>query len=485
MKATFLFLISTVLLFSQPQSVMGKGQESGDSIDTQTIYIEGTVMDEQGNGLSNVDIVIELQNDKSMSLRTKKDGSFKSRNRITVPDKALEVKMTLTKPGYQFTEKTITINKENHKLTFKLPVIHNIYVAGFVQDVHGNGLSEVDITIEHQNRKLMSLRTIEDGWFESPRRLNVPINDEVRITLMKPGYKFTQKTETIIKENHIFTYSLSALPYYPPIHTSEEHVTLPLYGFIRKPDADGGGGLAGAEVTLQIDAGKAFTREKPKNVVDIAISRDSGFFTLYYKSSLRESDKKFTYRIEHPDYNIVQGTVKLAQQSKPLEVLDLEERYFDIAWLARVGFAIPPDREKIGGYAPISAHINLLRLSELVFNYDLVPPTKRPEWSLYLSNYKTKETNVGALMLGASWKPLGVSQSNKTVLDTAMGASVIGIHKESRHIYKAPHIQFGVSYYYRKTPYGSFAAPHVRLGFAIYEDHIGWNYLIEFNFLGI
>lgn len=359
-----------------------------------------------------------------------------------------------------------------------------IYIAGFVLDDRtGQGLADVDIVIEHKNRKILSMRTGQDGWFESLHSLNVPKEGlDVRVTLIKPGYKLAHWSEkyTWKFESRNLEYKLGRLPNLPPLYSYEEPVGYPLYGFIKKPDAQEGLelGLAGAKVTLYEEIGKP--------ALDIAISRDSGYFTLYYNNSLRGVDKEVTLLVEHPDYNTEEYKLKaeldqrLGQQEEPIKILGLTERHFDIAWLLRIGMCAAASDES-RKHELLCSHVNLWRLLELAVDGNFWQPSKGSEWNLYLSNYKTKETDVGALMFGASWKPGGVAQKEKIVLDFAIGKSEIEINRESKKVYRFPNIQFGASYY-RKNPYESFATPHYRIGGTTYKDNLGWNHIVEISF---
>lgn len=360
--------------------------------------------------------------------------------------------------------------------------LQKIYIAGFILDEHGRGISEVDIIVEHKNRKIMSLRSMQGGWFEAARGLLVGKEGlKIRLVLLKAGYDYLTVVEKISSENHIFKFTIASLPGYLPPAIHEDVPTLPLYGFIENPNSNGVG-LAGSKITL-LDSHRAkLTEIKNKKIYDVAVSRDSGFFTINYEADLRNTNKKYRLTVDNPFYNEYSKTITLGDQDTPLIINQLSKRYFETAWFFRLGIYAP--LKSSGKYYPITTHVNLVRLAELAFNYDFVKPTEGSEWSLYISNYNTEETDVGALMLGYSWKPYGLAQSSKYVADFAVGASEIEINKESRHIYKFPHIQFGISKY-RENRYQSFAAPHYRLGASIYQDNEKWNTFIEFTFLGI
>ena len=353
-----------------------------------------------------------------------------------------------------------------------------IYIAGFVTNESGVGISDVNIIIEHNNRKLMTLRTIQDGWFESVRSLPILNNAEIRLTLIKSGYKFTQFYRNVNKDNPIFELELQPLINFPPIDSNDTQVTMPLYGYIKLPQTEGGGGLGGARITLYKDSGKIASQ--PKNIIDIAFSRDSGFFSIFYDSNLRNNDTVYNYRIDHPKYNVILGKTKLTPQTEPLFVDSVVERYFEIAWFIRLGLDYQFG-EKITNSVPFSSHINVLRLVELAMDLDFVSTSKPYEPSIYITNYNNRDTDVGALMFGLSFKPEGVAQRKKLVMDFAIGVSDIEINKEAKHITKFPHLQFGLSHYYKDYIHNNFSVPHIRLGGAMYQDHMGWNYLVEVN----
>lgn len=360
-----------------------------------------------------------------------------------------------------------------------------IYIAGFVVDEKGQGIPDVHVDIENKNQLIMTMRSMQDGWFESARGLDIPkIGLDIRVTLTKPGYDFLSNIVKIDSNNHIFKCQLITLPGYHPLTRYEDQPTLPLYGYVQKPESQGGTNLAGAKIYLLKPSSNKISENIDSGIVDMSISRDSGFFTLHYDYSLRNSHSEYTLLVEHPEYNLWPEQVKLAQQSQPIIIDNLSERYFDIAWFLRLGAWLPLSGKKLGSNSPFSSHINVLRLFELVFNEDFVLPTESPEYSIYISNYNTEEEDVGSLMLGSSWKPKGVAQKERYVLDIAIGASDIEINREAKHIYKFPQIQFGVSYY-KKQLLESFANPHYRLGLTTYQDHKGWNYFIELTLLGI
>ena len=196
---------------------------------------------------------------------------------------------------------------------------HGIYVAGIVRDTNNAGVRNAIVVITDRHNKIISLRTAQQGWFELPSPLDAKYFDkELRVTIIKNGYHL--KTEPIKIEGRNNFYNLTLVPVEDYSADSEysTYETQVQYGYVF--DKDTGMPIRGALITVL---------EDQKNApVASAVSRDSGYFSLYHEPP--QKDRKYRYSIEHYTHDTRKGSFAPNSEDTPFP-LEMEQNRFSFA----------------------------------------------------------------------------------------------------------------------------------------------------------
>ncbi len=191
-------------------------------------------------------------------------------------------------------------------------LIANNYLVGFVTD-GDSGIEHARVIVTDQTGVLTSLRTGDNGWFESATAIFDDIgNSYLTLTILASGHSYCQ-TRLVLDgsigppqdkspNDHI---TLKLIPLDEPLveeGTDSKH-TKYMYGRIVN---DVGSPIPGALITINYLDGKAV-----EHLLASAVSRSSGYYSLVYPSG-HESDKpKLTYTIRHREHNSSSNTFKL------------------------------------------------------------------------------------------------------------------------------------------------------------------------------
>ena len=338
----------------------------------------------------------------------------------------------------------------------------NLYVAGFVFDDQEQGVTEAEVVVEYENRKLFSLRSTEAGWFESTTPIPAEhIGKPIRLTVLKRGYRLQSKDLTLKKLDNFVVFHLKAIKDIPMISYKDALATGVVYGYVYHPSHDKP--LTEAKAILKID----------KTVIDVSFSRDSGYFTLNYP--IKYFGKTATLIIEHPKYDVYKDTIKLSQQTSIKRIFFLHDKPFETDWLVRFGGIVLTNDKVQGGFAPFKYELNYLKLIDLLFFSDpLYDPAAAFVWTFSGVEHNTRNSKISTLQVGGVWKPGGRQQKEKYALDFAVGYG--WMHDR---IDQTPsdtvYLQAGINRYFGKskdvTP---IASPNVRTEISAFRENDEW-----------
>lgn len=159
------------------------------------------------------------------------------------------------------------------------------HIAGIVKDTHGNLISAATVVITRNHEKLVSLRTNEFGWFESSYISPSQIADSAfDITVLKKGYEPT----------HIQTHETFLEVEIQNLFSRNNYAMEPVQKVTH-------GQLLSERNKRPIEGAILVLKNKEDIALSSAISRESGFFNLYYKDSDLAND--YYVEIKHPDYD--------------------------------------------------------------------------------------------------------------------------------------------------------------------------------------
>jgi hypothetical protein len=343
---------------------------------------------------------------------------------------------------------------------------NNLYIAGFVFDDQEQGVTEAEIVVEYQNRKLFSLRSTEAGWFESTTPIPVEhIGKQIRLTVLKRGFRLQSKDLTLKKLDNFVVFHLKAIKDIPVISYSDALATGVVYGYIYHPSHDKP--LTGAKASLKID----------KTVIDVSFSRDSGYFTLNYP--IKYFGENATLIIEHPKYDVYKDSIQLSQQTAIKRIFFLKDKPFETDWLVRVSGILLTNDETQGGFAPLKYEFNYLKLIDvMLFSEPLYDPAAEFVWTFSGVEHKTRSiSDVTTLLVGGVWKPEGRMQKTKIAIDFAIGYGWLE-DRLDRSISDTVYLQAGISKYLAKSKdFASIASPNIRTEISAFRENDDWRLL--------
>lgn len=322
------------------------------------------------------------------------------------------------------------------------------FIAGMVVDADNKkGLSDVNVIIIYKHRKLFSLRTSHNGWFETPYSLE-------QAAIINPGEKITSVELRVQKKGYKYLHtSLSMKDYKAKITNNNLQIDLVPYENYRAPEVlriyfqskhgyihnskDEPVNGAVVKVYMKDKGGKCLKDMRLLRIINVsgmcelapvasAVSRKSGFFTLYYQDV--PDDMVLNFNLEHYLYD-TRDLYQSMGDSNKLLIFEMEQDIF--SWSLGMGLGLQTtgtvsDRESGGVLS-----LNLTRYNrEILVVNRLYPRYKRngiAGWEVSLGwipyrDTKTGEDEVGDVyVLGAgvvyAWKyspvlaRLGVSTS--------------------------------------------------------------------------
>jgi hypothetical protein len=341
----------------------------------------------------------------------------------------------------------------------------NLYVAGFVFDEHGEGVSGAEIVVEHKNRKLFSLRSTEAGWYESTKPVPVDYLDQVvRLTVLKRGYRLQSQNHILKTADNFVVFHLKPIVDVPNYGAKDALATGVFYGYVSHPSQDSA--LSGAKATLKID-GKD---------IDVSFSRDSGYFTLNYP--IKYFNQPATLVVEHPRYQTYEENITLSPQTTVKKIPDLKEKTFAIDWLVRESVVLATN-DTPGGFSPFKYELNYLKLMDLLFfNDELYDPTAAFVWTFSGGAYETRRSNVSYVQAGGVFKPLGPGQKTKFSMDFSLGFAMVKDNDNRSQSKDSIHLQLGANKYFGKSKESTtMANPHMRTEVSAIREHDEWRFL--------
>lgn len=178
-----------------------------------------------------------------------------------------------------------------------------IYIAGFVKDESGVGIRDAIVIITDRHKKLYSMRSAQGGWFETASPLGDEyIGKELRITVIKSGYESNSEIFTISKGSNF----LESIEVHP---ITDYHIDLGFradlsnvfYGYVHDDKTDEP--IKGSVIDI--------TEGRDNIPVSSAVTRESGYFSLYYQDRGDLAEKAYKYSAKHYEHNTVEGEIKL------------------------------------------------------------------------------------------------------------------------------------------------------------------------------
>lgn len=186
-----------------------------------------------------------------------------------------------------------------------------VYMAGFVTDAEGHKIDGAKVLITSRSRMLASLRTGQGGWFESvsPIYENSYCN-KIYITVIKTGFKVKTVPFEIYKSNKAWVdIRIEPLDDYGDTDELINYEKNVLYGLVEnnnkinfkqmcsddmheshgEDDQPTTNIISGAVVSVR-DGGHRYA----------TVSRESGYFSLYYPRSV---DGEVKFKIDHENFN--------------------------------------------------------------------------------------------------------------------------------------------------------------------------------------
>jgi len=184
----------------------------------------------------------------------------------------------------------------------------DIYLSGFITDKETKqGIEEAIIVITSNHRRLFSLTSGQNGWFETTTPLSTQyLKKQLKVNVFKRGYNpVNDKPIELTKSFNHYSIKMSSLDDYHHDVIKKEHINNVLYGNIsdnntQKP-------VDGAIITL--------TQPESGQPIASAVSRSSGYFNLYYPEIY--TGKCFSYTLEHYNHDTEEGFISLSQQEEP------------------------------------------------------------------------------------------------------------------------------------------------------------------------
>lgn len=205
-------------------------------------------------------------------------------------------------------------------------IISNDYLAGFIKGKNNIGLEDATIVVTDERNKILSLRSGQNGWFETYSPLGkITKSDEINFFVMKRGYKplkvkvirqhkaIEKNNQATKKSMNILNIHLEPIPNYYIDNESHDYLSDVLYGYVHDESDDP---VKGAIITITDNA------DKESLPISSAVTRDSGFFSLYYTGKDKYDDKKLTYSLEQRDHTTVSDCIFLNPGNKTLEQHD-------------------------------------------------------------------------------------------------------------------------------------------------------------------
>lgn len=189
-------------------------------------------------------------------------------------------------------------------------LINNDYLAGFVRSEDGEGVEDATIVVTDSRNKIFSLRSAQGGWFESSTPISRSTqSDSFNIFVMKRGYKPAKEKIIITRDytqdtTRILNIKLKPVPDFYFESGTRDHQLKVLYGYVY--DKKINSPIRGAVITIN----------KGESPIGSAVTRDSGFFSLYYEMEKKEAG----IDIQHRDYTAVKNTITLSSDSPYYEI---------------------------------------------------------------------------------------------------------------------------------------------------------------------
>ena len=203
-----------------------------------------------------------------------------------------------------------------------------IYLAGFVVDSKGNKIEGAKLLLTSRAKLLSTLSTLQGGWFEMPS----PIYEneyckKLNVTVIKRGYQVKTFPVELVKENK--TWLEFEIPSIEGYGDSDEIISREssvLYGYIEDGSKTGVselctktkhinrkyGAVGGAVVTLQDGKRKYKT-----------VSRESGYFSLYYPDIVSKSPRLI---IDHDEFDATSKEL-YSKESREFKATSLKQNW--------------------------------------------------------------------------------------------------------------------------------------------------------------
>jgi len=184
----------------------------------------------------------------------------------------------------------------------------DVYIAGYVHDDKGKGVEGATVIISSEQNKVSTLRTGQAGWFETSSPLSRSLHGrKLFITVFRRGYGVASKTIVNLDEkNKPFTIDLGKItdPDYRTVYIQSPYNVL--YGRVSDKKSDIK--IKGAIITLK----------KGNELLGGAVTRDSGYFSLYYPKTI---SGPISYQVVHERFNTEnQDDYQLSSEVAPLEI---------------------------------------------------------------------------------------------------------------------------------------------------------------------
>lgn len=193
-----------------------------------------------------------------------------------------------------------------------------LFVAGFIRDTSGQGVDDAIVVITDRHNKIYSTRSTLGGWFETARPLSADYVDrELRVTVIKSGFESASKTIHMNSQRNFVDVTLLAIDGYYNNQDYSSYSDQVLYGIAY--DEQSGKPLRGALITV--------TEGEDRIPVSSAVSRDSGYFSIYYPAGSAYVGQELDYAVEHYEHDSLDGKLTLNGEQHLLEIGLVQNRY--------------------------------------------------------------------------------------------------------------------------------------------------------------
>ncbi len=206
--------------------------------------------------------------------------------------------------------------------------LNGIYLSGFIANKTNNqSIEKATVVITHKHTRINSIKSQQNGWYETLMPLDKEfIGKEISITVFQRGYEPILNHPYIVKE-HFNSINIQMTPmenFYLNEHEDENklhgHVK---YGYIynKKKSAD--------DILKPVNGAIITVFNSDDTPITGAVSRNSGYFSLYYPYKKTSEEKTYNFTVEHYEHNTYDGVIDLnsEQELKPIGIEQSRHRY--------------------------------------------------------------------------------------------------------------------------------------------------------------